>query len=882
MYCELLCLLDKDIVVLTANRRLSHHLHRQFNQYQLTQQKKTLWSTPTILPLKTWLANCWQQHPACTGKLLSNFQEQWCWESIIRKSYNPSFFLSAKHTAMLAKGAWETLTLWNIDLDEINAINEEIKTFVQWAQKFKAIKAENGWLCAAELPKALLTLLGNTQFSLPQQIILVGFDEFAPVIQQLIDQMRQYTKVTQYTPTPKVASIHQIQLRDEEHELSTMAQWTKKHYDQNPNQRIGCIIPNLSKIRKIVDRVFTDMFAPHNTLPETNVTLPPFNISAGQTLNSFSIIRCALNVLDIKLNAIAFENLSQLLRSIYINSSTTNACFAALLERDIRKLNQLHIRPTSLLPQLSKLKNIFPKATFPARWEAFLKTYCQGPQQSPNQWTTAFINELTQIGWPGQRNLTSFEYQLVKRFEKIFEEFSELDSFTEPLSRQQALYMLHQLVAQTIFQPESPEQPIQILGVLEATGIEFDALWIMNLSNESWPAAANPNPFLPIDLQRNYKMPHACANREFNYTQHLQNRLFNSAPNIIISSPMQQKDKQISPSRLIHHIPKINLEDLNLPYPKNLVEQIFESRQIESIEDNNAPQLTPHEKIHGGSSILQQQSLCPFRAFATVRLKAQSLCKPQFGLNAAERGTLVHQALEQIWKKLKTQDQLKSTVPTDLKRLVSSTVDAITKNYPLNQVQFLQIESKRLVALLMEWLEFEKTRPPFTVDQRESVRFVDIGDLSLQLKIDRIDKLADNSELIIDYKTSVNNNISDWFGERPQALQLPLYCVHGSQHAFGLAYAQVRSGYMVFKGLIANDNPSNKSFSKITTIEKFNNTNDRFNWRKTLNHWREVLLQLSSQFCLGHAQVEPIDENSACIYCDLQPFCRIGSQNDNK
>ena len=40
MYCELLPILDKDIVVLTANQRLCRHLYQQFAQYQITQQKK--------------------------------------------------------------------------------------------------------------------------------------------------------------------------------------------------------------------------------------------------------------------------------------------------------------------------------------------------------------------------------------------------------------------------------------------------------------------------------------------------------------------------------------------------------------------------------------------------------------------------------------------------------------------------------------------------------------------------------------------------------------------------------------------------------------------------------------------------------------------------
>lgn len=882
MYCELLPILEKDIVVLTANQRLCRHLYQQFAQYQVTQQKKARWNTPTILPLNTWLKNFWQQHPDGKGKLLSDFQAQWCWQNIIRDTDNAAPFLATKSTAALAKAAWDTLTLWNLGIEKIDTVNEEVSIFVQWAQEFQNIKAHNDWVCSAELPTESLKLLNKNQPSLPQQVILVGFDEFAPAVQQLLDTMKHYTEVTEYAATPKTPTIHQVRLSNEEHELTTMARWAKKHYEQGIIQRIGCIVPNLATIRKAVDRIFTEVFAPHHKLAGTTPTSLPFNISMGQNLNSFPIIRCALHVLGIKLNAITFDDLSQLLRSIYINSDTDDACYAASLERNIRQLNQLHLNPDALRAQLGKLNNVFPQATFPARWESFLNTYHQGDQQTASQWASAFINELTQIGWPGQRNLTSHEYQIVTRFEKIFVEFAELDTFTPLLARQQALHLFVQLVAQAIFQPENPKQGIQILGTLEATGIEFDALWIMGLSNENWPAATQPNPFLPIALQRTQGMPHASPSRELRYTQHLQERLFNSASNIVISSPLQQQDKQLLPSRLIHHIPSINRDDLNLAHTQNLIEQIFAARHMETIKDTMGPKLTPHEIIHGGHSILQQQALCPFRAFAAIRLQAEALAKPQLGLNAAERGTLVHHALQQVWQKLKTQQQLKLTTPTELKNLVTTTALTIIKNYPAHQRQFLNVENKRLVALLMEWLDFEKTRPPFTVDQRESVRFVTIGDLPLKLKIDRIDKLADDNELIIDYKTGNKNNIDDWFGDRPHSLQLPLYATYGSQHAFGLAYAQVRSGDIAFKGLTAGGDQNNKKFYKITPIQKYDKNAAHLSWQDTLDHWRNVLLRLSSEFCSGQAIVDPVDPALACRYCDLQPFCRIGTHHDDE
>jgi len=881
MYCELLPILDKVFVVLNANRRLCHHLHQEFNRYQHSRTKKIFWHTPKILPLNSWLADSWKQHEKCYGTLLSDFQEHCCWETIIRNSKNTSFFLSTNATAAMAKEAWSTLTLWNTQPDQLDCVNEEVSMFVEWAREFQQKKEQNQWLCHSELPTTISQLITNYSLTLPSHILLAGFDEFSPAVDQLIHEIQAQTKVTRHSLDRQALKLQQIRLADEDDEILTMARWAKKQRKKNPNQRIGCVVPNLTQQRKSINRIFTNVFAPTKNLPGTITKEVGFDISAGQALNTFPIIQCALNALTSNPGFIAFKELSQLLRSVYINTATDDACLAAKLENKIRNLNQLHIDATKIEEHLAELAHTFPSGTFPARWKAFIEAHSQSSPHSPSEWSSIFINELGQLGWPGQRQLTSFEYQVVNRFEKVFEEFAETEVFTPTVSRKQALYTLQQLLRQTIFQPENNEENIQILGVLEAAGIEFDALWVMGLNNENWPPPAKPNPFIPIHLQRQKRMPHASANRELEYTQDLQRRLFSSAAEIIVSSPIQEKDKQLSPSRLIQHIPMITLDELNLPPYETLVEIIFATKQTEIINDNVGPKLERDETFRGGAWILQQQALCPFRAFAAGRLKAEALPEPQLGLTASERGTLVHEALEQIWNALKTQDYLKSCSQAYLKKLIEKIVFRVTHNYPSKKIEFLKIEKKRITTLLMEWLDFEKERPHFEVSQRESVRFIKLGELSLQLKIDRIDTLADGSKLIIDYKTGIHNNIYDWFGDPPKNIQLPLYCVYGIRDAFGLAYAQVRSGNMVFKGLINYDETSNKSFSSVLPIAKFTKIQGDMDWETTLTHWKQSLHTLGASFYKGNASVDPIDHESACLYCDLQPLCRIGSQDGN-
>ncbi len=84
-----------------------------------------------------------------------------------------------------------------------------------------------------------------------------------------------------------------------------------------------------------------------------------------------------------------------------------------------------------------------------------------------------------------------------------------------------ALEQLSQLTFNTIFQPQTPETPIQILGALEAAELPFKHLWVMQMDDSLWPSAPKPNPLLPSRLQKKYQMPHAAAERELFYCKKL-------------------------------------------------------------------------------------------------------------------------------------------------------------------------------------------------------------------------------------------------------------------------------------------------------------------------------------------------------------------------
>lgn len=878
-------IIEADGVILTVNNRLANFLHKTYAKYQ-KEKGKHAWETPSIYPFTTWLEILWKQSKLSSHYLLTDFQEKLIWQDIIATTLSDSL-INLDATAELAQQAWQMINLWNLSIDAIlPSDNKEISTFIHLTRQFQERCSQHNWLSRSRLPHHLLNLFRQSPVSLPKDIQLIGFDELPPIYQQFFSCLEKFCNVTILSIHKTKQHMQRIELVNQHTEILTMARWTKKILEQNPSHKIGCIIPNLNKIRSQVEQVFFEVFISVNALSSSSCVESPFNFSAGYSLTHYEMIRMALSVLEISTGQLELKKIGELLQSPYINSSETDINLSALLNVKLRQYRMPSLPLSALLSSFSHFIAHYPQNTLLKRWRTFTQITNQIPKiDLPSQWAKYFIRCLNTIGWPGYRTLSRLEYQLFHRWEKLLFEFATLDPLLQNISLSKSLSILQSLCNQTIFQAESKETPIQILGTLEATGYPFDALWVMGLHDEVWPPPARPNPFLPFTLQVQQKMPHASAERELDFTQQIQQRLLHSANEIVISSPYQEKDRLLRPSPLIKYIKKITLSDLNLPEFKSYSRQMFLSQEIENISDHQAPKINEQETIQGGSWILKQQSACPFRAFATYRLNAYSLTPISFTITPTDRGILVHKILERIWLELKDHTTLCQQNEVQLQQLITNTVktvitELISQGFSYPNETILTIEKNRLSKLILEWLKFEKNRIPFAVVQRETKRLITIGCLKLNIQIDRIDELPDGSHIIIDYKTSTAN-INEWFGDRPKEPQLPIYCIYGADNNLtnyvGITFAEVCPSQMKFKGLTKEISGHFKPPHGLIPINRLSLPTEFFHWQSLINHWKITIDTLAEQFHQGIATVDPIHSNTTCATCELQPLCRIKS-----
>ena len=880
-YIDVLQSLPKDSVIVTPNRRLAVALHALYQQCRL-EAGDACWQTPSILPINVWIDELWSGYARQTLQTLPHVlnaaQEQQLWESILSQSAYQDSLLQVSETSRLVKSARGLLKQWLMTTDHpLFETADDYAACKHWIKAFEATCENKRWTDTACLPDLVREQIEAGNISAPAIIYDAGFTSLSPQLTALFTAAAtRGSKRHSIAANLSADTIHRTSAADHDDELRLCAQWAKMRYEENTSQSIACVIPLLDKNRDRVMQLFTEIFGNREL----------FNLSAGQPLAQYPVIRTALELLSLYKKQISSEALFLLLSTPFISGGETERIKRSQLDGRMRAKNFSSIDLHKQLEKDENTKSVNLARSCPilAKSVRAFKAILEDAEQtaSYSYWAENFNQLLTALGWPGERVLNSEEYQVVTEWLKLLHDLTTLDITVPAVSFYQALQALTQMATGKPFQPQSPPATVQILGVLEASGLCFDHLWVAGMDDNSWPAQPKPNPFIPKKLQRELKMPHASAERELEYCQTMTQQFQSSAHHIIFSYARTQDENLVQPSPLIRTVTEIGADTLLPQHSPAVSEKIFQHKSMQQFIDDTAPAQQAGDIVTGGVEIIKNQALCPFKAFAECRLFARELESPLPGLRPKERGTIVHHIMEKIWVAVKDSEQLHAMSDNDLHALLEVIIhDAVLEHARALQHQnsYLALEKKRLHKLIFEWLNTEKQRGSFTVLNSEKSSEIQISKLKFNVRIDRIDALPDGKKLIIDYKTGTNLSVSDWFGDRPEEPQLPLYAQLDSTQTAGIAFAQIATGDACFKGVsqytldIKGIKPSDELRSA-----------DNQNWLTVTQQWQNVLSKLADDFYDGKACVDPKDQHATCQWCALKPLCRIqeygGYSND--
>lgn len=857
-------------MLVTVNNRLARELRQQHDQQQATQA--TVWQSAMILPWSAWLQQNYMalvDQGLVTQVLLQEMQEMLIWQRIVQQ--DAEAWLRPQAAASLAQQAWRLWLGWQLDVDALETqITPETACFVRWQQAFRQECATHGWITAAELPD--LFTQHAAALTLPARITFAGFDQFSPQQQTLLDQLQAQGIVLETLPdTTCQAQVQAIRLDCPRDEIRAAAIWAKQYIQQDPTLRIAVITPQLQAQRAALLQGFGEILSPATMLPG-GVGGLPFNLALGCPLADCPLVAQLLLVLQLtRPQPLPLAEISVVLRSPFIGEPDEWLARAALDRRlyqdDQPQLNlmQLIRRARTLATQ----DDACHVSDLTARLARLQQQVARQPRLATPTARAEQLSQLIQIlGWPGH-GLNSTEYQQAARLRRLLSELASLELVQAQMTWSETLNIWHQLCSRTIFQAESTAHQLHILGPLEASGLQFDAVWLLGMDALNWPPAARPHPLLPTSLQCERAMPHASGVQELAFAQRLTDYWCQMAPTVMVSYAAQIADQPRDISPLFAAASPATLESMGLTLISELHQAASQTTELTALPWPEA--VPPGQTPRGGTHLLNAQAACPFQAVARFRLGAQAWPSVSFTPDARLRGQLLHQLLYEVWVELQDSDRLQSMSDAGLQALLTRCAEQVLKTAAVQRPDlfhpaFVALETERLVKLIHTWLELEKQRTtPFQVRHLEERRPLTLHGLDLQVQADRVDELADGEQVVIDYKSGLLNQ-PDWAAERPGEWQVPLYCLQAEKPVAALL-GQVHGQSTRFRGMAtyADIAPGIPALQPSDTVT---------DWPDLIRHWRQVLAQLTTEIQSGHAEIAPRNAQT-CTHCGLQALCRV-------
>ena len=866
--------------VVTPNRRLARFLHQQYDRAQHLAGRH-VWPTASILPYSAWLRLLWEEAleggiAADRALLVEDVQSAWLWLDIVEA--DNTVLLDEPGAAQLAADAWTTLHAWGESGDSWRAWErreedrDDTATFASWAKSYAEQLAGLGAVDGAQLADALAPMAALVP-AWRRETIFAGFIEFTPQQRRLRTAL-----ITAGIPwrdardeVAVAAHVARVAAGTVREELIAALAWARGHRVLASSGSIGIVVENLAERREEVAALADEILEPALMLPAADTALRPFDISLGVPLADIPLARTALDLIALAASDEESGAVAAALRSPYLPDAERQWTKRAAIERGWLGDGR---RRVSMSDAIAALERHSPEIS--ARWRAGRDRLLSRPA-TPREWVDSWREWLAAAGWPGSRSLDSAEYQAHGAWEKLLGEFATLGAVASRCTRTTAVARLRELARATLFQPEGNAAPIQILGMLEGSGLAFSALWVAGMTAERWPPAPRPNPLLPLRWQRERSVPRSSARRELEFARAITARFAGAAAEVVFSAAAHDGDRPLSMSSLI------------LPYPQHQgaencdswVQIVHRSAALEAVRDERAPRMAEGAVAPGGSRLLQSQSDCPFQAVARHRLLADAWPAPLAGLSPQERGLIVHASFASFWKTIGDHASLVALTNDALDDHIDRAVrDGIAELRPARWRGLPGVvragEATRVSKVLKAWLRVDRARPAFRVSSIESKTLLRLSGIALDVRLDRVDALADGGWAIIDYKTGNADPPQQWFDPRPRSAQLGLYALSRRDEdpdvpVRAIAYGELRPDEVRARG-IASDAAAWPELKELASLGLFDSWSELEEW------WRAHLGALATEVREGRASVTPRAAHPVpCRTCCLQPLCRIQS-----
>ena len=835
MYGWLPDVCDDSSQVVTASRRLARQLTSAYNARQIA-QGNSAWLTPVILAWPDWLSRLsTSAMPGSIPARLNTHQGRVLWEQVLDEVIRDPL-VNIPGLSRHARDAWKSLHEWRVPVDECIAAasSRDQRVFAAAVSRYRERLAEENWIDEAMLGEAVIAAVGAGRLGPPQRVLLAGFDRLTPEAESLIAVLREHgsqVETMQAARSPGTAAV--IACEDPDAELRTAGRWARTQLESDPGLRLGIVVSGLEQDAARAGRLVREGLAP-GWQYAAGRQLAAANVSFGRRLLDYPAIEIALLLLRWTHSAIGGRDLSLLLRAPFLGLANTDA--RARLELELRRIPDREWTPELFLRAFGERETTYDAADWLTRLGKLADVRRTArDERSPAQWAQVVDTLLEEFGWPGAATLESADFQLVNRWRDLLNDLARLELVVPRMTLGHAVGQLRGMAADTVFQPEMEGAVVEVLGPLEAAGMEFDRLWIARLTASRWPPAGRPTALISRRLQRHYGMPDADPEDTAAYAKRVIERLRASALECICSYPERSGDEVEAVTALLAD----TVTEDAPPDPGWHARKLCGLASAVALGADPVPPVSVGESVAGGAATIQWQMSEPFSAFVQGRLGISTLRPIMPGLSPILRGNLIHAAAYHLYGERPTQADLRGWRGDEFERRLAEAVARAFPRYERFTDSVLRelflLERQRVTRLLHELVTVDLQREPFRVHAVEQATEFVMAGVRLGLRIDRIDRYDDGGIAILDYKTGGRRKFLDGNGD-PTDAQLVVYAIAAGEPVAALGFYNV---------------DSRETFLDASGRDAMGEDD----WRQALARWSRDVEQAAAEFAAGDVRI---------------------------
>lgn len=879
--------------VLVPNFRSSRQLQDALLDWRRTQGGTTVLATPGIVAVDLWFSSLWQRlalhvdSPGLQRSLLTPLQEELLWQRAIDASPAGQQLLNTTGTAQECLQAWRLLLQWRLPRNFLRRVPAGTQAlhdakgsdlFADWALRFETLCEQLQVESFSSMLERLLQLCreqpGLLRRCLPARLGLWGFTEPPPLYRELFVALAEAglpSEALEFTCcTPH---LRHVQCPQPDDEAAAAVRWAATVLARQPDAVIGIICPDLPARAPGLQRLLS-----RNTRLQGR-----YQIALQQNLGSTGFAHCALLLLQLHDSNCDTLLLCELLRSPWLQGQAAEADGRAAMERQLRERGELRCNVARWLESCQPRPHWRGAPLLAGPLLKYRAGARQAPARRPLQhWLLLFrslwdelLDTAALAGGGAGAELRAWHHTI--------EAVQSCRHLQGSCTLNEAISAIGRYVRGQALPTSQTPASVLVLTPLASAGLRFTHLWCLGMNERHWPAESSPSPFLPLALQQQAGLPgtEPAANLQ-QAREQVAALVEGTQAELVFSHAAADEDLPLRASRLVPPLDTEILATDGLPGSLHpLLRQLPHAGCIQTPAAMQVP-LRADSSTRGGSTLLQDQAHCPFRAFAKARLQAAEFPAPAYGLPAAAAGACLHRVFEHFWQGLEGSAALAALSTEALTARIRSSVaralQETAQEYPTTLTPRLRnLEQQRLELLVQDWLQEEGRRGPFRVQASEQRLYWDHAGLRIGLRIDRLDTDAQGHSVVVDYKSGKVPRV-DWLAGRQYEPQLPLYLLAveaaGAPPVSALLHARVNVEACAYSGI----GVSKDIHPDIDCPADAGSTMP--DWASLKQQWQEQLGLLADEYLAGRVDVAPLRRDS-CSHCHLTALCRIGEQRSN-